>query len=149
MMAAAYSTDLRGKVVQACERGGASQAQVAEFFGVSLSFVEKLLRLHRRSGALEPDRKRAGRPVLIDAAACDQVQRWLEQQSDLTLAELADRLQTQCGLYVSVSCVWRLMRRLHMHRKKRQSMPPNATHRTYYWHASSTARNLPRTSSGT
>jgi transposase len=146
MMAAAYSTDLRRKVVQACERSSASQAQVAGFFGVSLSFVEKLLRLHRRSGALEPDRKRAGRPVLIDAAACEHVQRWLQEQSDLTLAELADRLQAECGLYVSVSCVWRLMRRLHMRRKKRQSMPPNGTHRMYYWHASTTARNLPRTS---
>ena len=145
MMAAAYSTDLRRKVVQACERSSASQAQVAGFFGVSLSFVEKLLRLHRRSGAFEPDRKRAGRPVLINAAACEQVQRWLEEQSDLTLAELADRLQAECGLYVSVSCVWRLMRRLQMRRKKRQSMPPNATHRMYYWHASTTARNLPHT----
>ena len=146
-MAAAYSTDLRRKVVQACERNSASQAQVAGFFGVSLSFVEKLLRLHRRSGALEPDRKRAGRPVLIDTATSEQVQRWLDQQCDLTLAELADRLQAECGLCVSVSCVWRLMRRLHIRRKKRQYMPPNATHRMYYWHASTTARSLPRTSS--
>lgn len=69
MMAAASSTDLRRKVVQDCERSSAFQAEVAEFFGVSLSFVEKLLRLHRRSGALELDRKRAGHPVLIDAAA--------------------------------------------------------------------------------
>ena len=128
MMAAAYSTDLRRKVVQACERSSASQAQVAGFFGVSLSFVEKLLRLHRRSGAFEPDRKRAGRPVLINAAACEQVQRWLEEQSDLTLAELADRLQAECGLYVSVSCVWRLMRRLQMHRKN--DSPCHRTRRT-------------------
>jgi transposase len=63
MMGAAYSVDLRRKVIQACERGTASQAEVARFFGVSLSFVEKLLRLHRRTGALEPDRKRAGRPA--------------------------------------------------------------------------------------
>ena len=149
MMGAAYSVDLRRKVVQACKRGTTSQAEVARFFGVSLSFVEKLLRLHRRTGGLEPDRKRAGRPAQIDAAACAHVQRWLQEQNDLTLAELADRLQTQCGLCVSVSCVWRLMRRLHMRRKKRPSMPPNATHRMYYWHASSTARNLPLTSSGT
>jgi transposase len=81
--------DIRRKVVQACEPGSASQVQVAEFLGISLSFVEKLLRLHRRRGALAPDRKPAGRPVLIDAAACDQVHRWLDQQFDLTLAALA------------------------------------------------------------
>ena len=118
MMGAAYSVDLPRKVVQACERGAASQAEVAPFFGVSLSFIEKLLRLHRRTGALEPDRKRAGRPAQIDAATCAQVQRWLQEQNDLTLAEVADRLQAQCGLCVSTSCVWRLMQRLHMRRKK-------------------------------
>jgi len=142
-MGAAYSVDLRRKVVQACERGTASQAEVAQFFGVSVSFVEKLLRLHRRTGALEPDRRRAGRPAQIDAATCTQVQRWLEEQNDLTLAELAERLEAQCGLCVSLSCVWRLMHRLHMRRKKRHSMPANGTHRLYYWHASNTAHSLP------
>jgi transposase len=144
MMGAAYSVDLRRKVVQAYERGMGSQADVAQFFGVSLSFVEKLLRLHRRTGSLEPDRKRAGRPAQIDAATCAQVQRWLQEQNDLTLAEVAERLQAQCGLCVSVSCVWRLMQRLHMRRKKRHSMPASGTHRRYYWHVSNTARNLPR-----
>jgi transposase len=87
MMGAAYSAYLRCKVVQACERGTASQAEVAQFFGVSLSFVEKLLWLHRRTGVLEPDRKRAGCPAQIDAAACAQMQRWLEEQNDLTSGE--------------------------------------------------------------
>jgi transposase len=148
-MGAAYSVDLRRKVVEACERGTASQADVAQFFGVSLSFVEKLLRLHRRTGALEPDRRRAGRPAQVDAATCAQVQRWLEEQNDLTLAELAERLQAQCGLCVSISCVWRLMHRLHMRRKKRHSMPASGIHRPYYWHASNTARNLPPAPAGT
>src|SRR5205085_4520230 len=114
MMGAAYSVDLRRKVVQACERSLASQAEVARFFGVSQSFVEKLLRLHRRTGELEPDRKRAGRPARIDAATCAQVQGWLQEQNDLTLAELADRLQERCGLWVSISCDWRLRQRLRM-----------------------------------
>ena len=142
-MGAAYSVDLRRKVVEACERGTASQAEVAQFFGVSVSFVEKLLRLHRCTGVLEPDRKRAGRPGLLNAAACEQVQRWLAEQNDLTLAELAERLEAQYGLSVSISCVHRLLQRLHMRRKKRHSMPANGTHRLYYWHVSNTAHNLP------
>lgn len=56
------------KPSKACERGMASQAEVARFFSVRLAFVEKLLRLYRRTGALEPDRRRAGRPTLLDAA---------------------------------------------------------------------------------
>ena len=140
---AAYSEDLRRKVVQACERGTASQAKVALFFGVSRAFVEKLLRLHRRTGALEPDRKRAGRPGLLDAAACEQVQRWLAEQNDLTLAELDERLQIHCGLHVSISCVHRLLQRLHMRRKKKPFMPANGTQRRYYWHVSNTVHNSP------
>jgi transposase len=62
-------------VVQAWERGSSFQLEVAEFFGVSLSFVEKLLRLHRCNGEFEPIRKRAGRHTLIDAAACEQALR--------------------------------------------------------------------------
>jgi transposase len=85
IMGAAYSVDLRRKVVEACEPSTASQADVAQFFRVSVSFVEKLLRLHRRTGALEPDRRRAGRPAQVDAATCAKVQRWLEEQNDLTL----------------------------------------------------------------
>ena len=91
---------------------------MAQFFGVSLSFVEKLVRLHHRIGAPEPDRKRAGCPAQIDAATCTQVQRWLQEQNDLALAELADRPQAPCGLCVRISSVWRLMQRLPMRRKK-------------------------------
>ena len=143
MMAAAYSLDLRQKIVQAYERDARSQVEIAEIFGVSLAFVEKLLRQYRQSGALEPVRQCPGRHRLIDADASQQVQQWLEEQADLTLAELADRLQTQCGLHVSASCVWRLLRRLGLRRKKRLSMRANATHRRYYWHASNTAASLP------
>ena len=54
MMGAAYSVDLRRKVVQACERGTASQAEVARLFGVSRSFVEKLLQLRSSTHTLPP-----------------------------------------------------------------------------------------------
>ena len=82
---------------------------MGRFFDVNLAFVGKLLRLHRRIGTLEPDRKRVGHPGLLNAAACEQVQRWLAEQNDLTLAE---RLQAHYGLHVSISCVHRLLQRL-------------------------------------
>jgi predicted XRE-type DNA-binding protein len=39
----AAAAEVTNQVVQACERGTTSQAEVARFFGVSRSFVEKLL----------------------------------------------------------------------------------------------------------
>ena len=41
--------DLRRKIVESYERGDKFQSSVAESFGVSLSFVEKLLRRRRFS----------------------------------------------------------------------------------------------------
>ncbi|MDB5743648.1 MAG: hypothetical protein JWR68_1963 [Polaromonas sp.] len=94
-MAASDSLDLRRQVVQACERPARSQRAVAEFFGVSLSFVEGLLRQVRRSGELAPLRGRPGSHAKIDGDACQCRERWLQKQPELTLAELAARLQAR------------------------------------------------------
>ena len=50
----AYSLDLRQRILEAVLRGHLTQAEVAERFSVSLSFVEKLLRRYRTSGSLMP-----------------------------------------------------------------------------------------------
>ncbi len=90
-MAAPYSLDLFRKVVQACWRLGQWQRAVAEFFGVSLSFVEGLLRRVCNSGELAPLRRRPGTHTKVDNDSCQCLARWLQEQPDLTLAELAAR----------------------------------------------------------
>jgi len=142
-MAASYSLDLRRKIIEACERGAATQVEVAQFFGVSISFVEKLLRVYRQSGELEPHRKTPGRHPAIDPAARQQLVHWLEEQSDLTLAELAERLQSRCAIRVSLTAVCRLLRRLGLRRKKRPYMHQNATRPKYYRPVSSTVLRSP------
>jgi transposase len=84
---APYSLDLRHKIVQACERGAGSQRAVAERFDVSLSFVETLLMRQRRTGAVAPKPHAGGKPSRLDVAARLQLQQWLADQPDLTLAE--------------------------------------------------------------
>ena len=80
-MAAPYSLELRRKVVQACRRPGQSQRAVAEFFGVSLSFVEALLRRVRRSGELAPLRRHPGPHAKVDEDSCQRLERWLAKTS--------------------------------------------------------------------
>lgn len=139
-MAAAYSLDLRGKIVQACERGTQSQREVAEFFGVSLSFVEALLGHYRRSGGeLEPQRKRPGRHALLDETHQAKLRQWLEEQSDLTLKELICRLHAATGTAVSEPTMSRVLQHMGMHRKKRPYTPRNKTARVYVWHAAGSA----------
>jgi transposase len=139
-MAAPYSEDLRQKIVQACERGTHSQREVAEFFHVSLSFVEALLKQYRRSGGeLVPQRRKSGRHVLLDDACRDQLQQWLEQQPDLTLKELIGRLQAKVGMVVSEPTMCRVLHQMGMRRQKRPYTPQNGTQRAYVWHAVGTA----------
>ncbi len=144
-MAAPYSSDLRCKIVQACERHAQSQRAVAELFGVSRTFVEGLLRRYRRSGELVPVRRRPGRQPKIGEASREQLRHWLQQQPDLTLAELAHRLQTGCGVTVSPPTLCRVLQQLGLRRKKRRSTPLSVTHRQYVRHAANTGKDLPAT----
>lgn len=142
-MAAPYSLDLRRKVVQACKRQEQSQRVVAEFFGVSLSFVEDLLRRVRRSGKLVPARQRPGPHARIDPLGCQWLAYWLQKQPDLTLAELAARLQADGRPAVSTPTVCRALQRLGLALKKRPYTHQNATQRRYVRHAVTTGKTLP------
>ena len=143
-MAAPYSLDLHRKVVQACERPGQSQRAVAEFFGVSLSFVEGLLRRVRRGGELVPPRQRPGPRGRVDESVCQRLAHWQQQQPDLTLAELAARLQAEDRPAVSTPTLCRTLQRLGLCQKKKTPYTPqSATPRMYVRHAVSTAKTLP------
>jgi transposase len=124
---APYSLDLRHKIVQAYERGVGSQRQIAELFGVSVSFVEKLFIRWRRSGQIAAKPHAGGIHSRLDAASRQQLQAWLTEQPDLTLAELAARLQRDLHLQVGVSRLCKVLKTLDVPRKKSHSTRPSAT----------------------
>lgn len=128
-MAAPYSVDLRWKVVRACERGTESQREVAQFFGVSLSFVESLLSLYRETGDViaRSERCRRGPKPHVDPAGRERIRQWVEEQPDRTLEELVDRLAASTDIKVSVPTMSRILDRLGLPRKKRLSMPRSET----------------------
>jgi transposase len=57
-MPGAYSADLRGRVLRACERGGPSRAEVAAMFAVGETAVDRRLRAWRAEGRREARRGR-------------------------------------------------------------------------------------------
>lgn len=61
-----YSQDLRERVIAAVKRGTQSQAEVAEQFSVSLSFVEKLLKREWTTGSC------AAQPRAGEQTACTE-----------------------------------------------------------------------------
>lgn len=137
-MATAYSQDLREKVWQAHQRKMGSQRQIAEYFGVSRSFVEKLLQRRRQSGSLAARRQGGGRTPRITAAVQDHLRQLVQQQPDITLSELADALDRDCHIQVSLATVCLTLKKMGLPRKKSQYTPVNATRPRYVRHVKTT-----------
>ena len=114
---AAYSIDLRQKILRACERHLGSQRTIADIFGVSLAFVEKVLRQYRSTGDLAPKSRAGGQKLRLDAAAQAVVQRLVGDHPDATLEELCTRVAADTGVRVSVPTMCRVLQRLGLPRK--------------------------------
>jgi transposase len=145
---ATYSIDLRQKILQACERRLGSQRALADLFGVSLSFVEKLLRRRRTTGDIAPRPHAGGQRPSLDAAATTLVQQLVHDNADLTLEELCARVADDRGIHVSVATMCRVLQRLGLPRKKSRSTPASATPRASSTRARTTASASRRSTSG-
>lgn len=124
---AAFSLDLRQRILSAALRGDATEQAVAARFGVSRGFVQKLKRRWRRDGTAEPVGHRGGaKPKLSDDDRA-ALATWVEATPDATGAELARRLRAERGVHVSARTVNRALAALRLTVKKRRSAPPSAT----------------------
>lgn len=144
----AYTLDLRQKILRACERRLGSQRTIAALFGVSQSFVEKLLRRHRMTGELTPRPHAGGRKASCDAAALACVRRLVQEHSDATLEELSALLLAHQGVRISVSTMSRIVTYLRLPRKKSRSTPASGTPRASSRRAGSTVKALHRSTAG-
>jgi transposase len=123
----AYSLDLRQKILRACDQRISSQRAIAALFGVSQSFVEKLLRRRRATGDIAARPHAGGRRALCDESVLARLRRLVQTAPDATLAEFCEQLYAQGGVRVSVPTMARLVRQLKLPRKKSYSMPASAT----------------------
>ena len=89
-MAKPYSEDLRRRVVETID-GGATIPEVVEQCGVSISSVVRFLKLYRDTGSLSAA-KFGGHKDFALAAHEKLVRTLIEEQPDITLAELKARL---------------------------------------------------------
>jgi transposase len=94
----APSLDLRERVAAACDEGGRSQPEIAEDFGVSLSFITKLLARRKQTGSVAAKPRRGGFASAIDAKADTELRSIVRADPDATLAELADGLARRRGV---------------------------------------------------
>lgn len=118
---AAYSLDLRERIIDAIEQGQQTKRDLALLFGVHESFLYKLQRQQRQLGHLNPLPHGGGKQSQINEQLLKQLEVWLREAPDATLADLQERLATQHGVKVSRTSVWRALEKLDWPLKKRRA----------------------------
>src|SRR4051812_36146098 len=108
-----YSMDLRRRMAEAVENKEGSLRQLARRFGVSVTFITRLLGLRRQTGSLAPRPHGGGHRPALDEDVLKRLRQLLQEQPDGTREALAQRLG--CGRMA----VWRTLRKLKITRKKK------------------------------
>jgi transposase len=116
-MGAAYSQDLRDRIISARDDGMKTK-RVAELFHVSASWVRRVMQRRREHGEKSPRPRGGATIVKIDL---DRLRQLVREQPDATARELHQRLGVQCSL----SAVDMALRRAGLSFKKRRSMQPS------------------------
>jgi transposase len=111
----AYSQDLRQRILDTVQGGDGTLGQIARRFLVSVSFITRLLQLHRSTGSLEPRPHGGGNPAVLGPEDLEQLRELVQKQPDATLEELRQRLGVSCSLMT----ISRALRKLGLPRKKK------------------------------
>ena len=115
-MAAAYSMDLRTRVLRDSD-GGLSSKELAERYHVSRAWVDALKQRRRETGSFAPRKQTKFRRHALAAPDLDRLAALVVATPDATLAELRDRLRTS----VAVATIWRELNQLDLTVKKNRS----------------------------
>ncbi|RXF66930.1 IS630 family transposase [Hansschlegelia zhihuaiae] len=103
-MARAYSQDLRDRVIDAALRDGTPARHAAARFGVGIATAIRWVRQARESGDRKPGRQ--GQPMRSKLDPHRDYVLELARTSDMTLAELAERITAERGVAVGRTAVW-------------------------------------------
>ena len=124
-MTAPLSNDLRLRVVRAIE-GGLSRRSAAGKFDVSIASAVRWYQRYKRTGSVEPDAIGGDRHSHRAEAHAARVLGWIDENRDITLVEIADRLAAE-GHVFAPATIWRLLDRHDYTVKKRPPMPQSRT----------------------
>ena len=128
-MARAYSDDLRRKILEAYGRGSGSLEELAQRVGVSHGYTKKIRKQQLRSGQMERVPQRYGTRSRTTPEIRAQLREMIRRQPDLTLAELQSRLYENSRVPLSVSRLWRVIRKMGLPLKKSRSTRRSRTRR--------------------
>ena len=106
-----YSTDLRERVLRACEMGDESPAAIARRFEISESAVRSWWRQRREDGRRAPKPHGRGFRSILDEDDGAILRALVAAKNDATLAEYTRAFTAQTGEEISESSVCRALQR--------------------------------------
>jgi transposase len=115
---AAYPKELRERVVAAAEQGEYTIAEIASTFSVGVTFVKKMLKLHREGKDLAP--RYGGGPVrLLGEHELALLRNEIKEHADATLEELQAMLIDKAQVTASLPTICRALQQINLPRKKK------------------------------
>ena len=123
-MARAYGEDLRRRVVEAIEAGMSSRA-AARRFAIGESTAGAWHRSWKASGSYAPGRQGNPGGSRLDRHAAFIIGLTEEAGRDITLSEIAERLEAERGEKIERSTVWHWLARRGITVKKRPRTRPS------------------------
>jgi transposase len=120
---AAYSLDLRKRVLRAWDSGLDAES-VAAKYEVSRAWVHRLVQRRRETGSIEPRKQTKFRARALSDQQEERLAALIIARPDATLAELREALPTAAGL----STLWRAIDRLGVTVKKNGTRRRTAPH---------------------
>jgi transposase len=112
-MAAAYSMDLRTRVLKDAD-AGLSSKELAGRYHVSRAWVDALKQRRRETGRFAPHKQTKFRGRALAPTELDRLAALVTARPDGTLTEFREALRTSAGL----TTIWRALNLLEFTRKK-------------------------------
>lgn len=116
-----YSIDLRQKVLDAHLKNQTSIREIAEKFGVSDSFVRKLLKRHQETGGIEPKPHSGGASAKLTDEHYVLVESMIAENNSITLVVLCKQIESKTGIRVSVPTMCRILQKLKLGKNKKSA----------------------------
>ncbi|KAF8591388.1 Homeodomain-like protein, partial [Ramaria rubella] len=116
-----YSRDLKERVIHLCYTLGLTTTEIARILNMSLRVVQCVLKVYEEIGAVANNPKlyaKQGRARLLTNRNVEFLLALLEQHPDIYLDELAEELNEQHGVSVSLVTIQRMLKLLGITTKK-------------------------------
>jgi transposase len=116
MMTAAYSNDLRERVVRSYENGR-GKSWIAREFGICLGSVKRYIARYQQTGSVAPTKARHPEPK-IRAEQLVNLQAIVDAQPDATIEQYIEQWEARFGVRVGQANMCRSLQRANRPRKK-------------------------------